>query len=137
MPNRNVAVGLRIGKVLPDHTFRSAVTSCPAAIIRLSSRRDWSIQIRRRAFVESCMRDNVITLLTLQIELRVMLRGASSEQARNQARLSYRPARVSMLSREKTKEHRRPATCASMSKSNAIFKKTCGHPASRPPRKLL
>src|SRR5712672_889626 len=43
MPNLNVAVGHRIGTVLPDHTFRSAVTSRPAAIIRLSSRRDWSI----------------------------------------------------------------------------------------------
>jgi hypothetical protein len=83
MPNRNVAVGHRIGKVLPDHTFRSAVTSRPAAIIRLCSRGDWSIQILKSAFVESCMRDNVITLLTLQIEVTVMPRGSSIEDARN------------------------------------------------------
>jgi hypothetical protein len=85
MPNRNVAVGHRIGKVLPDHTFRSAVTSRHAAIIRLSSQGDWSIQILKRAFVESCVRDNVITLLTRQIEVRVVLRGASAEYARNRA----------------------------------------------------
>src|SRR5712672_3272714 len=48
MPNRNVAAGHRIGKVLPDHTFRSAVTSRPAAIIRLSSRGDWSIKYAAR-----------------------------------------------------------------------------------------